>query len=256
MTLSPRVAIDQHRDFLSEYLTVAPASLALIRANECFELSQLAFMRPVLDVGCGDGLFASQLFAEPLDAGLDLNADEVKRARRSRMYHHVERASAACIPFPNDSFATVFSNGVLEHVRELDAVLAEIARVLRPNGRLIATMPCAHFSQLIVLPTLTNWLFHHVNLLEVESWAARSAAVGLSLIAHRHYNSPAAIRAHQWLMPFSVGAFIARRTTGYWVPWPSLRRPFIAPLWAKLLRRFYATPCELGGSLWWVAENA
>lgn len=250
-----QVATYRDRDFLSEYLSIAPASLALIRANECYELSQLRFPRPVLDVGCGDGLFVSQLFREPLDAGIDLNSGEVARARQSGMYLQAEMASATDIPFPDETFASVFSNGVLEHIVELPAALAEIARVLRKDGRLIATTPCAHFSEFIRLSTLSNRVFAHHNLMEAEGWARHLAAAGLKLVESRHYNSPAAVRAHQWLIPLSVGSVIMRRTTGRWTSSAALRRSFLAPFWARVLRTYYATSVAVGGSILWIAEK-
>lgn len=250
-----QVATYQDRDFLSEYLSIAPASLALIRDNECYELSQLRFPRPVLDVGCGDGLFVSQLFAEPLDAGIDLNSGEVARARKSGMYLQAEIASATEIPFPDETFASVFSNGVLEHIAELPAALVEIARVLRKGGQLIATMTCTHFSELIRLSSLTNRLFVHHNLMEPEEWATYLSTAGLRLVKSRHYNSPAAVRAHQRLMPLSVGSWIVRRTTGRWTSSAALRRSFLAPSWARILRTYYATSVTVGGSIWWIAEK-
>ncbi|MDP9179971.1 MAG: class I SAM-dependent methyltransferase [Gemmatimonadota bacterium] len=202
-----------------------------------------------------DGLFASQLFAEPLDAAIDLNPTEVKRARRSGMYLQAEVASATAIPFPAGSFASVFSNGVLEHVNALPAALVEIARVLRQGGHLIATTSCAHFSELISLPSLTNRLFGHVNLMEPEAWATALSSAGLHLIESRCYNPAAAIRAHQWLLPSSIGATVVRRMTGRWVFSPALRRSFIAPFWARILRPRYATSAAVGGSICWIAEK-
>ena len=245
----------QQRDFLTEYLSIASASLALIRANECFELSRLKFPRPILDVGCGDGLFASQLFSEPLEAGIDLDAAEVSRAQRSGMYLEAKVASATAIPFPDESFATVFSNGVLEHIPALIDALSEIARVLQPGGQLIATTPCAHFSAYIALPSLANRFWAHWNVLEPEGWAPHLEAVGLRLIRSSHYNSEAAIHAHQRLMPLSIGSWVIRRTTGRWVASSALRRSFVAPVLAKMLRQYYAASVAEGGSIIWIAEK-
>jgi len=47
------------RNYLKEYLKIAPTSLALVRAIECRLLSRIEFKHPLLDIGCGDGLFAS-----------------------------------------------------------------------------------------------------------------------------------------------------------------------------------------------------
>jgi len=48
---------------------------------------------------------------------------------------------AAPLPFASASFDTVLCTSVLEHVHDAEAVVSEIARVLRPGGRLIITVP-------------------------------------------------------------------------------------------------------------------
>ena len=50
-------------------------------------------------------------------------------------------ADATRLPFKTGSFSHAVSSEVLEHVKDDKAVLAELARVLKPGGRLIATFP-------------------------------------------------------------------------------------------------------------------
>jgi len=45
------------------------------------------------------------------------------------------------MPFEDASFQTVISNSVLEHIPDLDAVLLETARVLKPGGMFIFASP-------------------------------------------------------------------------------------------------------------------
>jgi SAM-dependent methyltransferase len=49
--------------------------------------------------------------------------------------------SALALSFPDARFDVLFSNDVFEHVPDIQRTLAEAARVLKPGGRLIATMP-------------------------------------------------------------------------------------------------------------------
>jgi len=58
-------------DFLYNYLKQAPISLAIERSFECEILSKQKFQRPILDIGCGEGLFALILFDEKINVGID-----------------------------------------------------------------------------------------------------------------------------------------------------------------------------------------
>ena len=122
----------RERDYLIDYMAHAPAALALLRAIECRKLAALKFERPILDVGCGDGLFGEVFFGEGrgVEVGLDYSAKELCTAAQRRAYASLMRGDVAGLPFADHSFATVFSNGVLEHVHDLRGGLREIARVL------------------------------------------------------------------------------------------------------------------------------
>jgi SAM-dependent methyltransferase len=48
---------------------------------------------------------------------------------------HVARAGADGLPFADEQFDVVVACLVFEHIREVDAAIAEVARVLRPGGR-------------------------------------------------------------------------------------------------------------------------
>ncbi|MGH9368250.1 MAG: hypothetical protein ACRD3M_11315, partial [Thermoanaerobaculia bacterium] len=56
---------------LRAHLREMPFHRVIMRSIEARILSQVELPRPVLDVGCGDGHFASVLFSEGTDVGLD-----------------------------------------------------------------------------------------------------------------------------------------------------------------------------------------
>jgi SAM-dependent methyltransferase len=89
----------------------------------------------VLDVGAGDAPYA-ELFAHTDYVTLDWESSPHEGARAAAV-----SASADAIPLPDASFDVVVLTQVLEHVRRPGVVLGEIARVLRPGGRLLATVP-------------------------------------------------------------------------------------------------------------------
>ena len=53
----------------------------------------------------------------------------------------ISRAQRCSLPFETGSFDMVVTNQVLEHVEDLGGAFGELARVLRPDGTLIALFP-------------------------------------------------------------------------------------------------------------------
>lgn len=84
----------------------------------------------VLDLGCGDGRFLPRG-----GIGVDLDLERLRAARaRSPL---VVRADAHALPFGDEIFDTVLANRMLNAAGRVDAVLSEIARVLRADGTLV-----------------------------------------------------------------------------------------------------------------------
>ena len=98
----------------------------------------------VLDVGMGTGRLCAALEERGWTAfGLD-RTQEMVRLARERLPHARERlvrGIAEELPFAAESFDAVVATGALEYVDDLPRALAEAARVLRPQGRLVASYP-------------------------------------------------------------------------------------------------------------------
>jgi len=100
----------------------------------------------LLDLGCGSGELARRLAADGYAVtGCDIapamvhQATEADRERAVRWIRLEPRWEA--LPLPAGSLDTVVAASVLEYVRDPPAVLAECARVLRPGGVLLCTVP-------------------------------------------------------------------------------------------------------------------
>jgi SAM-dependent methyltransferase len=99
----------------------------------------------VLDYGCGKGAIVELLLQRHIDAygcdvfyeGGDYSSDIPAVLEGDR----IKRMDGNTIPFPDGYFDVVVHNQVFEHVADLDVVLAEIARVLKPNGVMLALFP-------------------------------------------------------------------------------------------------------------------
>ena len=110
-----------------------------------FSLGRLQPGERVLDVGSGagtDSLVAAQMVgASGRVTGIDMTPEMVERARRSSEAMgaaNVEfvEGEVETLPFPDESFDVVISNGVIDLVPDKDAVFREIFRVLEPGGRI------------------------------------------------------------------------------------------------------------------------
>ena len=93
----------------------------------------------VLDLGCGDGQLTQRIAASGAKVnGVDASPEMVDAARERGIAADV--ASAELLPYAKGSFDAVFSNAALHWVRDQDAMMHEVHRVLRPGGRFVAEM--------------------------------------------------------------------------------------------------------------------
>jgi len=102
----------------------------------------------VLDVGCGPGVMIEPVVSRGGRlTGVDLSAEMVARARARARHLNVEdrcefvMGSAGDLPFEDASFDAVTAMGVLEYVPDDARMLREMARVLRPGGVAVVTVP-------------------------------------------------------------------------------------------------------------------
>ena len=107
--------------------------------------SRLAAGKRVADVACGEGYGAALLASSAQSVvGVDVSAEAVGHARRA--YEGVdglryEQGSCTALPLDAGSIDLFVSFETLEHIREHDAFLDEIARVLAPGGTLMLSCP-------------------------------------------------------------------------------------------------------------------
>jgi arsenite methyltransferase len=110
-----------------------------------WELGRLDPGERVLDLGSGagtDSLIAAQMVGERGHVtGIDMTREMVVKARAAAAEmgaSNVEfvESEAERLPFPDESFDVVISNGVIDLIPDKDAVFAEISRVLAPGGRI------------------------------------------------------------------------------------------------------------------------
>ena len=94
-----------------------------------------------LDLGCGDGRLSAELAAREL-VGADTSRVALDRAReRLPGARLVLVAPDAPLPSPDSEYDLVLCTDTIEHVRDVQLLLSEARRVLRPGGRLALSTP-------------------------------------------------------------------------------------------------------------------
>lgn len=154
-TGSYRIGQARFRDSASELARLEhQAGLAWPQELRTLERHGLHKDASVLEAGCGPGFVTKRLLdylQHGSVTGLDVDSTMVAHAREllagSDRVRFVER-SADDTGLPDESFDVVYVRFVLQHVPNVEAVVAECRRVLRPGGRLIVADADAVFSVL------------------------------------------------------------------------------------------------------------
>jgi len=99
-----------------------------------------------LELGAGSGRFSHFLSRKGIEVvALDYSSNSVKLLltvkKRSKVDFHVIRAEVSKVPFRNSVFSVVYSEGLLEHFRNLRSVLMEATRVTRQYGIVVFSVP-------------------------------------------------------------------------------------------------------------------
>lgn len=138
--LLDRAAIRRHVARASAGYDQHAVLAARLREELVSRLDWVAFTpEAVLDLGCGTGHAAATLalrWPRARVLALDASPAMLDQAARREGAARIERlcAEAEAIPLPEASVDLVFSNLMLPWCEDIDAVIAEVARVLRPRG--------------------------------------------------------------------------------------------------------------------------
>jgi SAM-dependent methyltransferase len=135
----------------------------------------------VLDLGCAFGFSTRLLRRRGYQAiGVDGSAAYIARAKHADPNGEYYFSDASHVPLPDRSFDGVLFLDVLEHLPDEAGAIAEVARVLRPGGTLVLSVP--HRGPLAWLDSL-NLYARFVRLTHHGRFPPEIAGTGI----HRHY---------------------------------------------------------------------
>lgn len=129
----------RREDFLTTSFSILISPIYIIRRGLYKEISRMApkVAGDILDFGCGQKPYKTCFLNASTYVGVDIEVSG----------HNHEDSKVDCfydgkvLPFPDNSFDSVVCFEVLEHVFNVDEVLCEISRVLKPDGIFLGTMP-------------------------------------------------------------------------------------------------------------------
>jgi SAM-dependent methyltransferase len=214
------------RRLLRTFLQIYPfqPATAVWRAPEVAALAATPFPTGLgLDLGCGDGrltrVLSDQLGGLKL-VGLDVDPDETKLAAKERLYERVHTTSAEQIPEPDNLFDFIVSVSVMEHIPNLQGVLHECARVLKPGGRLVTTVPAVGFHGCLrgpVMPGTTRAEYlnaldrrvAHLRYWSIADWKTALDTAGLRLVEAKPILARGEMRRWETLSRVTAGVLQA-----------------------------------------------
>lgn len=182
-------------------------SAVLFRAIElntiCEITKDVDFKEPSLDIGCGDGVISELLFDSKFTYGVDNGeAHDVEEAVKNNRYGKVLLQSAEKMTLPNDSLNFVFSNSVIEHIPNNEAVLSEVSRTLKQGGYFLFTSPSRVFGKYLyftdffrkfglkfladLYESKRNKLLNHYHIHDYETYKERLSQVGIDVIDYTY----------------------------------------------------------------------
>jgi SAM-dependent methyltransferase len=172
----------------------------------------------VLDLGCGDGRTAQIVFEKAISYGLDNDNRSLEKAKKKKIYQRLLLAEAGKMPLENGVCDLVFSNCVVEHIKDLEPVFAEVNRVLKKGGLLVFTSLTENFKNYSLLSWLglkktsplvryyarfREKILIHYHGYSLAGWQKRLKRYGLELEDHFYYLNKKTIEQWDFFMLWS-----------------------------------------------------
>ncbi|HSF81603.1 MAG TPA: class I SAM-dependent methyltransferase [Anaerolineales bacterium] len=225
------------KDFLWLHLRDLPYFRAMLRAVEAEFFQEIPLPPPTLDIGCGDGHFGSIAFERPLEVGLDPWAGPIRQAACLGGYRGLVQADGGRMPFPDRHFASGVSNSVLEHIPQVQAVLDEASRVLKPGAPFVFSVPNPGYLESLAVPAwlakiglsglggaYQEWFRRMSRVAHAQPpavWQGWLEEAGFTLERHWDYFPPEAMRALELGHYFGAPTLLPHKLTGRWILVPA-----------------------------------
>lgn len=242
----------KEKDFLWLQIKEMPYFRGLLRAVEAKMYQDIELPGPILDLGCGDGHFASTTFDKPIDVGIDPWKGPVRLAKKQKSYKLVINGMGNHLPFSENYFNSVISNSVLEHIEDIDSVINEVARVLKPGGKFVFCVPNHQFLSNLSISNFFdqigikkagniyrrffNKVSRHYHCDSPIVWEKRLEKYGFFVVNWWNYFSPQAFHTLEWGHYFGLPSLISHFLVRKWILVPRQWNLFLTE---RITRKYY-----------------
>lgn len=265
----PRLKNEHAKDFLWLNIRDLPYFRALLRAVEAQYYQHVDLPAPTLDVGCGEGHFASLTFDRKIDVGLDPAYVSLHEAAGRKTYDLLTEADGGRMPYPSEYFASAFSNSVLEHIPSVQQVLDETARVLKPGALFAFCVPNHQFNGSLSVSraleklhltglaklyrSFFSYIARHRHLDDPDVWKDRLEAAGFVVEKWWHYFPPKALAVLEWGHYLGLPSLLVRKLFGRWILVPQYWN--LMPTYRLLQPYANADACDNGVCTFYIARR-
>ncbi|HEY9076394.1 MAG TPA: class I SAM-dependent methyltransferase [Anaerolineaceae bacterium] len=225
------------KDYLWLQIKDLPYFRGFLRAIEARFYEEFDLPQPTLDLGCGDGHFVQIALDRKVEVGLDPWWDPLQEAVSRSSYSLPLQGFGNLMPFGDGTFNSVFSNSVLEHIPDLDPVIHEVSRVLKPGGifafcvpnhNFLSSLSIARFLDKIGLKRLAsayrrffNRIARHYHCDDPVTWETRLDKAGFLVERWWHYFPPNFLAIMEWGHYFGFPALVSKKLFGRWILSPT-----------------------------------
>ena len=226
-------------DHFSKYFPYAPLALCIKECARLAALRDYEVSGPILDVGCGDGLFAKIAFESEEVWGIDIDGNEGRWAQASRAYSQIIIGDITKAKLPASFFKTCVANCSLEHVPNIQRALSTIAASLTPDGKAYLLVPnkewAAQFRAVklaksaagekvgTMLQAGIDEFFRHRHLYDEAGWRDLIEQSDLKITELKPTLSSATTLAFEAFLIPSLAGWMNKKLTTRWTNFPGLR---------------------------------
>jgi SAM-dependent methyltransferase len=218
------------KKYIDGFLENRPAFFSLIRSQEAYLFTKLDeyIKGKILDFGAGDGYFADLIWdKKKIDVGLDISSSRIEEAKSVNVYKTLKVYDGDTIPFKTNTFDSVISNCVLEHIPGIQNSVNEICRVTKPKGYFLTGVMTNNWERFQFGPQFFGNYYkkkmrkqqEHFNLFTVGKWDSVFEKAGFKIVKRIGYISPLNAKWLDIYHYLSLPSLITYKLTKNWVLW-------------------------------------